>query len=70
MDVISFNRQFGNLEIRESREFHDRFVVIDDKAFYHFGHSIKDLGDRGCMFSRIEEQVVIDAFREKWSQVW
>lgn len=66
----AFKKQYGGLEIRTSRAFHDRFVFIDDTDFYHFGASLKDLGNRGCMFSRIEEQEVVDALRSKWTQEW
>lgn len=66
----AFNRQYGGLSIRISEAFHDRFVVIDYRDFYHFGASIKDLGNRGFMFSRIEEPDVINALSTKWAQVW
>lgn len=66
----AFNRQFGNLSIRTSQAFHDRFLIIDDKDFYHFGASIKDLGSRGFMFSRIEEPRVMDSLRAEWAQEW
>ena len=65
-----FNRQYGNLQIRTSRDFHDRFVITDDRDIYHFGHSIKNLGDRGCMFSHIEEPMVIDLIRNEITRVW
>lgn len=66
----AFNRQYGGLSIRASEAFHDRFVIVDDQDFYHFGHSIKDLGRSGFMFSRIEEPEVINALRVKWNQEW
>ncbi len=68
--AIAFNRQYGKLSIRTSSVFHDRFVIVDDQDFYHFGASIKDLGNRGFMFSLIEELVVIDALRKQWIQEW
>lgn len=68
--AIAFNRQYGGLHIRISEAFHDRFVMIDGRDFYHFGASIKDVGNRGFMFSRIEEQEVINALSEKWTQEW
>lgn len=68
--AIAFNKQYGKLAIRTSQAFHDRFVMIDERDFYHFGASIKDVGNRGFMFSRIEEQEVIDALSAKWNQEW
>lgn len=68
--ALNFNKQYGGLVIRTSRAFHDRFVVVDDSDFYHFGASIKDLGNRGFMFSLIEEPDVIESLRRKFSQEW
>lgn len=68
--IVAFNKQYGNLSIRTSQTFHDRFIIIDDSDFYHFGASIKDLGNRGFMFSRIEESQIIDALRTKWTEEW
>ena len=51
--------------------FHDRFIIIDDSDFYHFGTSFnKHLGNRGFMFSRIEEPEIIDSLRQKFTQEW
>jgi len=68
--AVAFNNQYGSLSIRTSQAFHDRFIIIDDAEFYHFGASIKDLGNRGFMFSRIEESQIIDALRTKWTEEW
>jgi hypothetical protein len=68
--ATAFNRQYGKLSIRTSSAFHDRFVIIDDRDFYHFGASLKDLGNRGFMFSLIEESFVISSLRIKWNQEW
>lgn len=66
----AFNRQYGKLFIRTSQAFHDRFMIVDSRDFYHFGASIKDLGNRGFMFSRVEEQEVINTLSAKWNQEW
>ena len=69
----AFNRQYGQagaLAIRTSTDFHDRFVIIDDSDLYHFGASLKDLGTRGSMFSRIEEPAVTDMLRRQFAEAW
>lgn len=66
----AFQKQYGSLEIRLSQAFHDRFLIVDDVDFYHFGASIKDVGHRGFMFSRIEEQEVVVALRTKFISEW
>jgi len=65
-----FNKQYGGLHIRTSAQFHDRFVVIDGNDFYHFGASIKDLGKRGFMFSRIEEPETTRSLYIRLSEEW
>src|SRR5262249_50728478 len=60
----AFKAQYGGLAIRMSDAFHDRFVIVDDSQFYHFGTSLKDAGRKGFMFSRIEESTVVSALRE------
>lgn len=68
--AVEFNKQYGGLHIRSSKEFHDRFVVIDGTDFYHFGASIKDLGNKGFMFSRIEEPEITKSLSSRLSQEW
>jgi phosphatidylserine/phosphatidylglycerophosphate/cardiolipin synthase-like enzyme len=66
----AFAKQFGSLEVRLSQAFHDRFLVIDGHDLYHLGASIKDLGHRGFMFSRVEEPEVLTALTDKVKQEW
>lgn len=66
----AFKKQYGCLSIRTTDAFYDRFVIIDDKDFYHVGASIKDLGNKGFMFSKIEEPVVIEAIRTNFVNEW
>ena len=66
----AFQKQHGSLEIKTDQAFHDRFLILDDVDFFHFGASIKDLGHRGFMFSLIEEPDVIKALSAKFNKVW
>jgi hypothetical protein len=66
----AFNKQYGGITIRASDAFHDRFIIIDDVEYYHFGASIKDLGKRGFMFSRIEEPQIISDLSTKLASEW
>lgn len=56
LDVEKFNAQYGNLVMRLSNDFHDRFLIIDKKTLYHIGASLKDLGKKCFAFSVIEDQ--------------
>ncbi len=66
----AFNQQYGGLSVRSSSAFHDRFVILDDRDFFHFGSSIKDAGKRGFMFSLIEEPEIITALQNMYQQEW
>jgi hypothetical protein len=68
--IEAFNEQHGNLEVRTSSAFHDRFVVIDKTTFYHFGASIKDAGKKGFMFSKIEQDFIKESLLEKVEAEW
>ena len=72
-EATAFNKQhgkYGKLSIRASHAFHDRFLFIDDKDFYHFGASLKDLGHGGFMFSRLEDPKEIEKVRREFAQEW
>ncbi len=66
----AFKAQHGALAVKTSSAFHDRFVVIDNAAVYHFGASIKDLGKKTFMFSLIEEPDILTALHAKLSTEW
>jgi len=69
--AIAFNQQYGKLNIRTSNAFHDRFIIIDENDFYHFGTSVdKHIGNRGFMFSRIEEPEIIKSLFKRFNQEW
>ena len=53
-ELAAFNEQYGGLAIRTSVNFHDRFVIIDDKALYLFGTSLKDLGKKCFAFTKLD----------------
>lgn len=44
------------IEVRQTKDFHDRFIVIDGQSCVHVGASIKDAGKTAFMISRVEDQ--------------
>ena len=34
------------LDIKKFKNSHDHFIIIDNKTVYHFGASLKDLGEK------------------------
>jgi len=53
-DVKKFNRQYPTIEIKEFKDSHDRFIIIDNTTVYHFGASLKDLGKKWFAFSKMD----------------
>jgi hypothetical protein len=37
-------------------DFHDRFIIIDEKEVYHIGASLKDAGKKSFGVTKIEEK--------------
>ena len=54
LDVKKYNEQYPPIEIREFKNSHDRFIIIDNTTVYHFGASLKDLGKKWFAFSKMD----------------
>jgi hypothetical protein len=52
-DLKRHNAQYPAIKLKSFDKAHDRFLIIDQKAIYHIGASLKDLGKRWFAFSRI-----------------
>lgn len=50
----NFNAQYGDLEIKTTSVFHDRFMIIDDETIYIIGASLKDAGKRFFAFTQMD----------------
>lgn len=68
--VKAFNVQYKNLEIKSSSSFHDRFIMIDNRDYYHVGASIKDAGKKSFMITKMEEEFMIDSLKYKFQLEW
>ena len=53
-DIATFNAQYGGLSVLTTKNFHDRYLIIDDKIVYLFGASLKDLGRKCFCAMKIE----------------
>ena len=67
-----FQAQHSNitLEVRRSKDFHDRFIILDGGECYHLGASIKDSGNRAFMISKVENKVIVQAFTTEANRAW
>jgi hypothetical protein len=55
LDLVKHNEQYPEITMLENKASHDRFLLIDEKELYHFGASLKDLGNKCFAFSRMDE---------------
>ncbi len=61
IDVAKFNAQHGNtLMVKESSNFHDRFLIIDKSILIHVGASLNYLGKRCFAFASLDKSNIPD----------
>ncbi|PCJ18927.1 MAG: DNA-binding protein [Candidatus Cloacimonadota bacterium] len=58
LDVKRYNKQYSPVNIKEFKDSHDRFLIIDKTQVYHFGASLKDLGKKWFAFSKMDKSSV------------
>lgn len=54
LDLQKHNAQYPTIEIKKLELSHDRFLIIDEKEIYHFGASLKDLGNKWFAVSKMD----------------
>jgi|SRR5574344_147692 hypothetical protein len=52
LDFKKYQKQYKNVELKINKNFHDRFLIIEEKEIYHLGASLKDLGNKVFAFSK------------------
>lgn len=57
-DINAFNAQYGGLTVKTSKNFHDRFLIIDNKRLFLFGASLKDLGWKCFAFTELNANAI------------
>lgn len=67
-DVEIFNAQYPALEVRHTKAFHDRFLILDGTEGYLVGASLKDAGKKSFAVARIEDQSIIEAILSKLTE--
>jgi len=55
LDKKKHDQQYEPVTIKQFRNAHDRFLIIDGTEVYHIGASLKDLGNKWFAFSKIEQ---------------
>jgi len=61
LDLEKYNKQYKKITIKTTKNFHDRFLIIDNIEVYHIGASLKDLGKKVFAFSKMEDIIKINS---------
>ena len=64
-DITKFNSQYPKLTVKISKDFHDRFLIIDRKEVYHIGASIKDAGKKSFGITKLEVEELTKSLLDK-----
>ena len=67
IDIEKYNKQYNNLKVYYDNTFHDRFIIIDNKIFYHLGTSLNHLGKKTFMINQIKETIIKKVLLDKIS---
>lgn len=59
-----------SVEVRANRDFHDRFIVLDETLCFHVGASIKDAGKKACMISQLEDRAIVASLIKFTKDIW
>ncbi len=54
LDKKKHDQQYDPVTLKQFKNAHDRFLVIDGTDVYHIGASLKDLGNKWFAFSKME----------------
>ena len=58
-DIDNFNAQYPKLDVKYTRVFHDRFLILDKTKAYHVGASLKDAGKKCFGINLIEDEGIV-----------
>jgi hypothetical protein len=59
-----------SIEVRTTKDFHDRFIFLDQTRCYLLGASIKDAGNKGFTVVPLQEASIVQFILAHANQVW
>jgi len=63
LDLEKYNAQYKPLEIKNFKNSHDRFLIIDNTVVYNIGASLKDLGKKMFAINKMDSFTLEDIIR-------
>jgi hypothetical protein len=72
LEAKKFTKQHPGfaVEVRTTRDFHDRFIILDKTRCYLLGASIKDAGNKGFTVVPLQEPTIVRFILDHANQVW
>ena len=58
MDINKYQKQYNNLKIVYNNNFHDRYIILDQKEIYHCGASLNYVGSKTFSINKLEDIIV------------
>lgn len=71
IEAKKFAAQHGNsVEVRQTSQYHDRFIITDAKRCWHLGASIKDAGTKACAISEVLRAKILNFIKNDIETQW
>ncbi len=64
-DILKYQEQYDNLHLIYDTSFHDRYIILDKKVFYHCGASLNHAGSKTFSINTLEDEIVKRSLLEK-----
>ena len=57
-DIKKYNEEYHNLKIIYNDSFHDRYLILDQKAIYHLGASLNYAGSKTFSINKLQDDII------------
>ena len=68
-DILKYQEQYDNLHLIYDSTFHDRYIILDKKVFYHCGASLNHAGSKTFSINTLEDEMVKRSLLEKLAKI-
>ncbi len=58
VDIDKYQKQYNNLKVIYNNDFHDRYIILDQKEIYHCGASLNYAGSKTFSINKLEDEIV------------
>ena len=58
IDINKYQKQYNNLKVVYNNDFHDRYIILDQKEIYHCGSSLNYAGNKTFSINKLEDKIV------------